>query len=77
MKIAVGQLWVTRSGKEVRVTCDRGEDQRWRWALSNSHIANDTGQVDLNERPHPSDLMHVIDIDWRGVAGMDSTMGGL
>lgn len=58
--IRVGQQWRMRGGGLVTVTFDRGDDQRWRWALSNSHIADENGCVGLNGKPDPCDLVELV-----------------
>lgn len=66
LDIAVGQQWKTRSGRIVRVTFDRGSENagaRWRWALSNSDIADTDGRIDINGNDHPGDLVERLE-DW-------------
>ena len=83
LDIEVGQRWVTRSGKVVEVTADRGPFamvERWRWALSNGQIVDRDGRCDA-EGPHECDLIRLAasepGLSDVSTHGMDSTMGGL
>ena len=60
--IKVGQIWRTRSGALVIVTKDRGEGLTWRWALSNSQIADSAGRVAMVDgATDPHDLVELVD----------------
>ena len=59
--IEVGQQWITRSGVTVRICCDRGESNTWRWALSNSEMVTATGRAHYAPAvDHPCDLIKQI-----------------
>ena len=82
LDIKAGQSWHTRSGAVVRVSADRGPFaivDRWKWALSNGHIADRDGRVGA-DGPHDSDLMRLAEeppLSQKQVDAMDSTFGGL
>jgi hypothetical protein len=80
--IAVGQTWATRDGSTVEVTYDRSNvlgPCQWRWALSNSNIADEDGRVSMSDVGHPSDLVRLtgnakVVLSQTSIDGMDSTM---
>lgn len=82
LSIQVGQHWKTRNGSILRVTRDRGEAQRWRWALNNSAIADEEGRISFSPgHDHQHDLMELLPpeqgVSDAAIKATDSMMGGL